>query len=334
MNFNTKPLKIVLFILIILMVINIIPPKKVIENNPFIVQRGERPLVAAHRGGKNLNPENTFKAFEYATNELDIDILELDLVSTSDKQIVSIHNLTINASSDVELITGSNEPYYVGEHTYDELLNFNFGYKFTNKSGEQPYKDLVTADQVDRKQVIRDNHLNISTIDEIFAAYHNTDLMFIVEIKDKGDVGKEVADHLYTLLNSTYQADHLLQKVIVGTFNGEVEEYIKNTYPYMFRGGSVASVTKFVITQMLAINIFDNSNFIALQIPTEEKAAGITLRLDKPTFVNRAHLRNISVQYWTINEKEEMRRLLKLGADVIMTDNPDILVELLAEMGY
>ena len=190
MNFNTKPLKIVLFILIILMVINIIPPKKVIENNPFIVQRGERPLVAAHRGGKNLNPENTFKAFEYATNELDIDILELDLVSTSDKQIVSIHNLTINASSDVELITGSNEPYYVGEHTYDELLNFNFGYKFTNKSGEQPYKDLVTADQVDRKQVIRDNHLNISTIDEIFAAYHNTDLMFIVEIKDKGEIGR------------------------------------------------------------------------------------------------------------------------------------------------
>ncbi len=334
MNFNTKPLKIVLFILIILMIINIIPPKKVLENNPFILEKGQRPLVAAHRGGKNLNPENTFKAFEYAINELEIDILELDLVSTADKHIVSIHNLTINASSDVEEVTGSSEPYKVGDHTYEELLNFNFGYKFTNKLGVKPYKDLVTTSQSDRKDVIRDNHLNISTIDEIFEAYHDTDLMFIVEIKDKDEIGMEVADHLYELMNSTYQASGLLQKVIVGTFNGEVEEYIKTTYPYMYRGGSVASVTKFVITQMLAINIIDDGNFIALQIPVAEKAGPITLRLDKATFVNRAHMRNISVQYWTINEKEEMRRLLKLGADVIMTDNPDILVELLAEMGY
>lgn len=334
MNFNTKSLKIVLFILIILMVINIIPPKKVIENNPFIVQKGERPLVAAHRGGKNLNPENTFKAFEYAINELDIDILELDLVSTIDKKIVSIHDLTINASSDVELVTGSSDPYYVGEHTYEQLLNFNFGYNFTNKEGEQPYRDLVTINQVDRKEVIKANHLNISTIDEIFAEYHDTDLMFIVEIKDKGEVGMEVADHLYTLLNSTYQADQLLQRVIVGTFNSEVETYIKEKYPYMFRGGSVGSVTKFVITQMLAINIIDDASFVALQIPRSRKAGPITIRLDKSTFVNRAHMRNISVQYWTINEKEEMRRLLKLGADVIMTDNPDILVELLDEMGY
>ncbi|MFA6827154.1 MAG: glycerophosphodiester phosphodiesterase family protein [Bacilli bacterium] len=334
MNFNTKSLKIVLFILIILMVINIIPPKQVIENNPFIIEKGNRPLVAAHRGGKNLNPENTFKAFDYAINELEIEILELDLVSTSDKHVVSIHNLTINASSDVEEITGSNDSYYVGEHTYEELLNFNFGYKFTNELGEQPYKDLVTKDQENRKEVIKANHLNISTIDEIFAAYHDTDLMFIVEIKDKGEVGFEVADHLYELMNSTYQADHLLQRVIVGTFNGEVEEYIKNNYPYMYRGGSVASVTKFVITQMLAINIIDDGTFIALQIPTSEKAGPITLKLDKATFVNRAHMRNMSVQYWTINEKEEMRRLIKLGADVIMTDNPDILIELLEEMGF
>ena len=42
----------------------------------------------------------------------------------------------------------------------------------------------------------------------------------------------------------------------------------------------------------------------------------------------------MSVQYWTINEKEEMIELINLGVDVIMTDNPDVLYEVLVEMGY
>jgi glycerophosphoryl diester phosphodiesterase len=85
---------------------------------------------------------------------------------------------------------------------------------------------------------------------------------------------------------------------------------------------------------MLGINIFDKSNFMALQIPRSRSVKGITIKLDQRTYIKRAHLRGISVQYWTINEKEEMRRLLELGADVIMTDNPDIALELLTEMGY
>jgi glycerophosphoryl diester phosphodiesterase len=33
-------------------------------------------------------------------------------------------------------------------------------------------------------------------------------------------------------------------------------------------------------------------------------------------------------------KEEEMRRLIEMGADVIMTDNPDVMYELLVEMGY
>ena len=58
------------------------------------------------------------------------------------------------------------------------------------------------------------------------------------------------------------------------------------------------------------------------------------VRLDKKKYIERAHKRNISVQFWTINDKEEMRKLIELGADVIMTDSPDVLYELLIEMGY
>ena len=122
----TLGMKIVICIFLFMVLLNVVPPKKQLEKNPFIVAEGERPLIAAHRGGKNLNPENTFKAFDYAVNELDIDILELDLVMTKDKHLVAIHNLTINECSDAEAISGSTEDYYVGAHTLAELQELNF----------------------------------------------------------------------------------------------------------------------------------------------------------------------------------------------------------------
>ncbi len=38
--------------------------------------------------------------------------------------------------------------------------------------------------------------------------------------------------------------------------------------------------------------------------------------------------------YWTINDEEEMRALIELGADGIITDRPDLLFEVLEDMGY
>ena len=55
------------------------------------------------------------------------------------------------------------------------------------------------------------------------------------------------------------------------------------------------------------------------------------MKLDKSTLIKRAHRRNIAVQYWTINEEEEMRRLIELGCDAIMTDNPKLLKEVLED---
>ena len=57
---KTKRFLIILsVILAVFAVLNIIPPKKVIEDNPFIVEKGELPMLVAHRGGKYNNPEKT-----------------------------------------------------------------------------------------------------------------------------------------------------------------------------------------------------------------------------------------------------------------------------------
>jgi glycerophosphoryl diester phosphodiesterase len=67
-----------------------------------------------------------------------------------------------------------------------------------------------------------------------------------------------------------------------------------------------------------------------LQIPTSYDL-GIEVHLDKKTIINRAHRRNIAVQYWTINDPDEMRELIELGCDCIMTDNPELLAQVLDE---
>ena len=63
-------------ILVFMIIINIIPPAKNVKNNPFVVGKGELPLIAAHRGGGENNPENTMLAFREAVNTIGVDILK------------------------------------------------------------------------------------------------------------------------------------------------------------------------------------------------------------------------------------------------------------------
>ena len=53
------------------------------------------------------------------------------------------------------------------------------------------------------------------------------------------------------------------------------------------------------------------------------------LHVVTPGFVRAAHELGIRVDVWTIDEAEDMRRLLGYGVDGIMTDRPDVLAGLL-----
>ena len=313
-----------------LAILNIVPPKKVLDGkpNPFIIEEGSRPMIAAHRGGKNLNPENTFKAIDYSVEHFDIDIIEMDLCLTKDDKLILNHNMTIDSSTEEKDVEGD---YYVREHTLEELQTKNFGYNFKDKDGNYLYRDLLKdVDQENKSQVLLDNKLRVVTIEELLEKYASTDMKYIIEIKDDEEDGLKAAD---ILVNAMKEYD-VVDKVIIGTFHTEVENYIEDTYPEVMRGASLGSAAGFIVTQMLGVNIFNNTSVTALQIPTDYTLKGITLQLAKKNYINRAHRRNISAQYWTINDKEEMRMLIEMGADVIMTDNPDVMYELLKEMGF
>ena len=48
-------------------------------------------------------------------------------------------------------------------------------------------------------------------------------------------------------------------------------------------------------------------------------------------FVRAAHRRGLVVHVWTIDDADEMHRLLDLGVDGIMTDRPAVLQQVLVE---
>ena len=305
-------------------ILNAIPPKKVTEDNPFIKDKNKAvPMLAAHRGGSLNNPENTLKAFRAAVSEFKIDIVETDLWLTKDEKLVYSHDGNIDRMSDVALFDASEEKHYIADYTLDELKNFNFGYGFKDKNNNYPYRDIVTIDQANRKEQLQANGLQIVEVGELFEEFYTThpELLFIVEIKNGDDQGRKAASILDDLLTNHYP--NYKTHVVIGTFHDEISADLKENHPTLYRGASTGDAASFIITQLVRVNIFDSGDFVCLQIPTSYKV-GITLHLNKKHLINRAHRRNIAVQYWTINDAEEMKELAGLGCDCIMTDDPEL----------
>lgn len=60
----------------------------------------------------------------------------------------------------------------------------------------------------------------------------------------------------------------------------------------------------------------------ALQIPTRLRRGSPSIRFDGREFIAFAHRHGLAVHYWTVNDEDEMRRLIARGADGIITDVP------------
>lgn len=311
------------------LVINLIPPAKVIDENPFLVGKGALPMVAAHRGGGDCNPENTMLAFREAVKTYEVDIIESDLYLTKDGYLVYNHDSyideTCNVNGDLtldeveDLCETKENRHYISDMTLAELEQYNFGYYF-ERDGQRIYKDVTD---------VASAGLQIATVDKLFAEFYesNPELLFIVEIKNEGERGKEAC----RMLNEALKAyPGYEDQIVIGTFHKEIEEELKTKYPHLMRGASEASAGDYVKSLLLGVNLFDDSDFVCLQIPLTYDV-GFELPLTLKPILSRSHRKNIAVQYWTINDAEEMRMLIELGCDCIMTDNPELLQQVLEE---
>ncbi len=276
--------------------------------NPYIVKPGNT-LVSAHRSGGGQFPENTLMAFEdcVSSKDFNTDIFEFDLHITKDGELILLHDETLDRTTDSAETLGAAEAK-PADYTYEEIRKLNFGEGFTDESGKTPYKGL-------RGEKIPENLRAVKLETVLDYLQSHDDYRYIIEIKDGGDLGAKAADKLYTVLKDKA----MLDKAVIGTFHGDVTKYMDEKYPDMLRSCGIVEGIEFYFCAFFGIDRDEGAfPFKALQIP----AKAVVLNTGTTRVVNYAHKNNIAVQYWTINDEEQIRKLSGIGADAIISDYP------------
>lgn len=294
------------------------------STNPYITEH-KNPDIAAHRSGAGLAPQNTLMAFENIIEQNDtlgVDTLEFDVQITKDGELVLLHNLTYDDTSNAVEAFGKKN-VYVSSVTLEEAQVLNLGENF-EINGEYPYRGL-RGDDIPY-------NLKVVTCDEIIdyiEANSNGEYKYCIEIKSIGGNGRRAVDRLYSIITER----NLQNRAIWSTFAPDVSAYMKSEYPEISRTADAIEAIQFYFYFRMNWNLQDVSpSYVALQIPYGSSALDNIINLGTREMLNYAHKNNIAVQYWTINSVDEIRLLAENGADCIMTDYPQTAYETVKEL--
>lgn len=273
--------------------------------------------IGAHRAGAGIAPENTPMAFDICLNttEFEVQELEFDLHRTKDGKLIILHDGTLDRTTDAVEKYGR-KGITPADLTYDEIRELNPGESFVNDKGEMPFKGLRGANIPDSLRV----PLLEEIIDKIEA---HGKYLYSIDIKDKGERGRKAADELIALINRKGIAD----RVIVATFNNDITKYLTEKHPTVQRSIGVFEGVLFYLCYAFNFNLQkEELGFKAVQIPANQFKI---LRPGTERFVRYCHKHGIAVQYWTVDDPKEIKRLSKIGADCIITNVPDKMFKLL-----
>ena len=268
---------------------------------PQAMLRCDKVLNIAHRGGRRIRPEHTLLAYDQALED-GADILELDVGETSDGALVVMHDDEVDRTTDC---TG-----LIKEMTFAEIRECDAGYEFTPDDGETyPYRGMG---------------LVVPTLQEVFDRY--PDVAFIIEIKQETP---SIVDNFVQTLRDSGVED----KMIGSQFSDDVLAELRAAAP------EIATNTGVNETLVFWGKAFDDldpeyeppAEF--LQVPTQFDVGDRIVDVLHPGFVPRAHELDMYVHVWTINDEQEMRDLIALGVDGIMTDDPPLLTKVINELG-
>lgn len=286
------------------------------SDNPYITEYLD-PDISAHRSGAGLAPQNTLMAFENIIEQgelLGVDTLEFDVQITADGELVLLHDLTLDGTSDAVEAFGKKN-VFASSLTLEELKALNMGENFKG-NGDYPYKGL-RGDDIPY-------NLRIVTCDEVIdyvEANAGKEYKYVIEIKSIGSNGRKAADKLYSIITER----GLQSRVIWSTFAPFTSMYMKTNYPEIARTADAIEAVQFYFYFRMDWDLQDVSpSYVALQIPYGSSAFDNIINLGTREMLNYAHSNNIAVQYWTINSEEEVRTLTLNGADCIMTDYPQM----------
>ena len=134
-------------------------------------------------------------------------------------------------------------------------------------------------------------------------------------------------------LVETVERMQVRDRVCVGSFSERRLRAVRKALgPRLATAAGMTGVASLRFTPWVVSRLL-HSPAAVLQIPTHHVVRGRRVELVTPALVRRAHDIGKHVHVWTIDEPDEMHRLLDLGVDGIVTDRPDALREVFAERG-
>ena len=293
---KSKIFKIVLAVILLIYAVSILVNPKAPSKPYYDGVTGT--LLIAHQGGDGVWPGDTMFAFEKAV-EIGADVLEMDAHITKDSRIVLMHDEKVDRTTDG---TG-----LIEDMTLDELKQLDAAYYWSNDGG-QTYPH-------------RGQGIQVPTLDELFQKFPH--MRYVIEIKlTTNPIDKPLCELI--------RKYNMQDKVVIASFHDDAMAMFRNTCPEVATSASRGEVTKFVLFGKIFLSGFVVPHYQSIQPPYDPKES-YNIPIMTRRFIREAHAKNIRVEPWTVNDPDLMKQYIEWGVDGIMTDRPDLLVEILGK---
>jgi len=266
--------------------------------------------IQGHRGCRGLYPENSIPAFIHAL-QLGVNTLELDVVISKDEKVIISHepfmSHLICRLPDSTDITKNNEiTHKIFELNYNQIKDYDCGSKYVEKFPLQiklpTYKPSL-SDMVKSMEVISRHHFYNIEIKR--KPYH--DGLFHPPYK-------RFADLVIKELNAL----EITNRTTVQCFDVETLQYIHLAYP-----------------DIKLVYLIENNNSFQENIDF----LGFTPNVYSPYFklvdkglTTKCKAMKILLIPWTVNTLKDMKSIIEIGVDGIISDYPDLLIKTMNQL--
>jgi glycerophosphoryl diester phosphodiesterase len=277
-------------------------------NTPWLARR----VVAfAHQGGSFEAPSSTLAAIAHAL-ERGATAMELDVHATKDQQIVVCHDESVDRTT--------NHRGEIAALTLAQLREMDNAYWWVHGAAVSP--GLDEHEYVHRGKAPNDDRYTIVTLEQVVRAF--PDVLLNLDIKR----GAPEVEPYEQLLADELRRLERTDSVIVASFRDDAIQIFRSLAPEVATSAATGETAAFYFSMR------EGSTPVvppvcAFQVP----ATYDELTVVDEQFVETAHRAGVAVHVWTINEVDEMSRLLDLGVDGIISDTPTPLARLLEQRG-
>jgi glycerophosphoryl diester phosphodiesterase len=264
-----------------------------------------------HRGSRGLMPENTIPAMKAGIDN-GITTVELDAIITKDNKVVVSHDPyfsdVITTTPDGKYLTKKEaEKLALYKMTYDEIEKYDVGMKphpgFPQQQKIKVHKPLLSV--------------LIDSV-ESYAASKGKLIRYNIEIKSKSTtdgIYHPAPEPFSELLIDVLKDKHILDRTVIQSFDVRPLQYIHAKYPSIKLSYLVEATAAPLQDEISKLGFIPDTYSPNFAIVTKE-------------LVQQCHQKGIKVLPWTVDTVSEMKRLIVMGVDGIITDYPNLFAEL------